>query len=75
MNITLSADAALIEQAREIAARQGTSLNELVRAYLRSLVGQSGDEDPAAELLRLLETTAGHSGGRRFHREDAYEDR
>lgn len=75
MNITLSADAALIEQAREIAARQGTSLNELVREYLRSLVGQSGEDDPAAELVRLLETTAGHSGGQRFRREDAYEGR
>ncbi len=75
MNITLSADAALIEQAREIAARQGTSLNELVRAYLRSLVGQNGEDDPAAELVRLLESAAGHSGGQRFRREDAYEGR
>jgi predicted HicB family RNase H-like nuclease len=34
MKITLSVDAALIERAREIAARQGTSLNDLVRAYV-----------------------------------------
>ena len=76
MNITLSADAALIQQAREIAARQGTSLNEMVREYLRSVVGQNRAEgDPAAELLMLLETTAGRSGGKRFRREDAYEGR
>ena len=75
MNITLSADAALIERAREIAARQGTSLNELVRAYLQSSVGQNADEDPAGELLRLLKETPGHSGGQPFRREDAYEGR
>jgi predicted HicB family RNase H-like nuclease len=48
-NITLSADKDLIERARQVARRQGTSLNELVRGYLRALVGEesgigAGDE-------------------------------
>ena len=74
-NITLSADKHLLDRAREVARRQGTSLNELVRGYLRSLVGQESGMATADELLGLMETHGGHSAGRRWRREDAYEGR
>lgn len=75
MNITLSADDELIRKAREIASRQGTSLNELVRRYFESLVGEQSRADAAAEFRALCEQHAGHSGGHRFRREDAYDPR
>ena len=74
MNITLSADEQLIRAAREIARRQGTSLNEMVRRYLRTVVGRGGGQATADDLLRLMNQHGGRSG-KRFSRADAYEDR
>ena len=39
MNLTLSVDAKLVEKARRVASRQGTSLQALVRQYLETLAG------------------------------------
>lgn len=35
MNVTLSLDKELLDKAREVARRQGRSLNDLLREYLR----------------------------------------
>lgn len=74
MNITLSADDQLIRAAREIARRQGTSLNEMVRRYLRTVVGRGAGQSTADDLLQLMNQHGGRSG-ERFSRADAYEDR
>lgn len=74
MNLTIAVDDELLERARELARRQGTSLQDLLRNYLRSLVGDVPAEVVAAELLELMELHGGHSGGRRIGREEAYED-
>ena len=39
MNLTLSVDDKLVEKARDVAARQGTSLQALVRQYIEMLAG------------------------------------
>lgn len=75
MNITLSEDKSVIDKARQIARRQGTSLNGLIRGYLRMLVQQDNSQSPADELMHLLRTEGGRSGGRKWCREDAYEGR
>ena len=75
MNITLSIDETLVARAREIAARQGTSLNALIRQHLETLVGESPGDEVADELLLLMEESGGRSGGRRFRRDEAYEER
>ena len=75
MNLTISVDDALLEKARKLASRRGTSVQELLRAHLEALVGQSSGNAAAEELLALLENQGGHSGGRRILREDAYEGR
>lgn len=75
MNLTISVDDDLIERARELARRRGVSLQDLLRDYLRSLVGDRTASDVADELAAVWEETPGRSGGRRFTREDAYEDR
>ena len=75
MNITISIDDDLAERARELASRQGTSVNGLLRRYLETLVGTRPGTDVAAELLELMREHPGHSGGRKVRREDAYEER
>lgn len=73
MNITLSADAELIRRARETAVRQGTSLNNLVRDFLRRLVGDVRGAGPAAELFTVMDECPGHVDGKRLSREELHE--
>ena len=75
MNITLALDEALIARARELARQQGTTLNEIIRRYLESLAGARSGQLAAAELQRLWDEHPGHSGGRRFSRDDAHDGR
>lgn len=72
-NLTLSADNDLIHRARLIATAQGTSLNDMIRQFLRMLVGQDAGAAVADELLDLMTREPGHSQGRSWSREDAYE--
>lgn len=74
-NITLSADPEVIAKAREVAQRQGKSLNDLVRAYLNALAGRVVDDDPAGDLLRILQSEPGNSRGERFDRDEIYDER
>jgi antitoxin component of RelBE/YafQ-DinJ toxin-antitoxin module len=71
MNITLSVDERVAEQAREAARAMGKSLNQAVRDYLEQLARQ---QQVLAE-LEAFETSAlqspGQLGGWRFDREDA----
>jgi hypothetical protein len=39
LNLTLSVDEKVVERAREVASRQGTSLQALIRQYLEALAG------------------------------------
>lgn len=73
MNLTLSADADLIRRAREVARSQGTSLNEMVRQYLRTLTGQQEGGSGAEELFALMDASGGDMGGEPFRREDVYD--
>jgi len=74
VNLTISVDDAVLEKARKLASRRGTSVEELLRTHLAALVGQSSGEAAADELLELMQMQGGHSGGRRIKREDAYEE-
>jgi hypothetical protein len=75
MNLTISVDDVLLEKARKLASRRGTSVQDLLRAHLEALVGQTSGKAAADELLELMQTHGGRSGGRRITREDAYEGR
>lgn len=75
VNLTISVDDALLEKARKLASRRGTSVQELLRAHLEALVGQGSGRAAAQELLELMQTHGGHSGGAQIRREDAYEGR
>jgi hypothetical protein len=75
MNLTLSVDEKILERARHVARQQGTSLNALVRGYLKNLAGKRANEEIADELMKLMKKHVGRSGGRRVRREDAYAGR
>ncbi|MDX8413883.1 MAG: DUF6364 family protein [Mariprofundales bacterium] len=61
MNITLSADAMLIEKGREYASAHHTSLNQLIRDYLSSIAGEGNAEESVDEFIHLAQTMGGQS--------------
>jgi hypothetical protein len=75
MNVTISVEDDLLQRARNLARRRGTSLQELIREQLRLLAGERSGADTAQELLELMNTHGGDSRGQRWSREDAYQDR
>ncbi|MGH8523042.1 MAG: DUF6364 family protein [Gammaproteobacteria bacterium] len=73
MNITLSIDEKLAEQARLIAKSMGESLNQLVRDHLEQLTRQDQAQEEIAELRRLSAEGQGRSQGWRFDRDELHE--
>ena len=71
MNITLSVDERIAEEARRAAGAMGKSLNQAVRDYLEQLARahQLQQELDAFEASSLA--TPGRLGGWKFDREDA----
>ena len=61
MNITLSADAQVVEKSRRLAREQGSSLNQLIRDYLTQLAGAQQADDVSAEFRRLALEKGGRS--------------
>ncbi len=76
MNITLSADKKIIEKARMYARKQNTSLNNLVREYLKKITDHA-DADKAAEEFESIALEYGGKSGRdyKFNREEIYNER
>ncbi len=71
MNITFSADEALVKKAREIAVRQGSSLNRMIRDYMEQLASVSDTDRIAEEFAMLAKQKGGESPqGFVFNRED-----
>ena len=71
MNITLSVDERIAEEARRAAAAMGKSLNQAVRDYLEQLAGTAA---VAAELQAFEDSalrTPGRLRGWKFDREEA----
>lgn len=56
MNVTLSIDAKLVEQARRLAAAQGTSLNQMIRRLVEEATAASSVDRLAEELDKLWDT-------------------
>jgi hypothetical protein len=75
MNVTLSINDDVIQEARRRAEAMGTSVNQLVREYLEQLVGKSDSNADAAEFERLSHMAQGDSRGWKFNREELHERR
>ncbi len=61
MNITLTADEALIAKARAYAQARNTTLNQLVRDYLERITGRLDGPEAAKEFARIAREHAGCS--------------
>jgi hypothetical protein len=75
MNVTISIADDLASRAREVAKREGTTLNEIIRRHLESIAGQRSGAVVAKDLRQLWTDHPGHSGGRKIARDEAYEGR
>ncbi|MEZ5355014.1 MAG: ribbon-helix-helix protein, CopG family [Bryobacteraceae bacterium] len=73
MNVTLSVDEEVLARARQRAEVLGTSVNQLVRAYLEELAGCSDAPAEVAEFERLSLRSGGDSRGWKFNREELHQ--
>ncbi len=74
LNVTLAVEEDLLRDARAVAARQHTSVNEMVRLYLKELVSQENRRRVAFERIQhLLEQPKVHLGGPLPSREALHE--
>jgi hypothetical protein len=71
-NITLSADEHLIEQARQAAKVQHTTLNQLFRDWLAELAARQSSVREYEALMRDIRAS-GVRAGRKFTREEMNE--
>jgi uncharacterized protein (DUF2267 family) len=75
MNVTVSIADELASRAREVARREGTTLNDIIRRHLETVAGRRTGATLAKELRKLWVEHPGHSGGRKVARDEAYEGR
>jgi hypothetical protein len=71
-NITLSADERLIEEARERARREHTTLNAEFRKWLVDYSGRRARVERAMQTIEELRQTV-RTGGRKFTRDEMNE--
>jgi hypothetical protein len=74
VEVTISIDDELFDRAQRLARRREMSLQELIREQLRLLAAEHRS-DAGRELLALMASHGGRSGGQRWRREDAYAGR
>ncbi|MGO9083493.1 MAG: DUF6364 family protein [Streptosporangiaceae bacterium] len=74
-NVTLTVDEEILRKARIRALELGTSVNALVREYLRQLAGRSTAAEGIAEFLAATKGAGAGSGpeGRTWTRDDVYD--
>lgn len=73
MNLTLSIDEKLAQRARQVAQSLDKSLNQMVREYLEHLAQLDDAQADMDELRRLSLEYGGHSGGKKFVRDEIYD--
>lgn len=74
LNVTLVVEEDLLQEARAVAARRRTSVNELVREFLKNLVHQESRRLAAWERIQpLLDQPSVHLGGPRPSRDELHE--
>jgi len=74
MNITLSADKDLINNSRLYAEKHNTTLNNLVREYLKRITNESETKNIAEEFEALARDNGGKSSiNYKFDRDEIYD--
>ena len=72
MNITLSIDARVAEQARLAASTMGKSLNQAVRDYLEQLAGLAQLESEITAFIASAKKSPGRRGSWKFDRDELH---
>ena len=72
-DLTLSLDPETVRKARRHAEAMGTSIDQLIREFLKDLAGTSNAGSDADEFVRLSRSANGNSHGWRFNREELHE--
>ncbi len=73
-NVTLSVDDEDLKQARVLALQEGTSLNAVIRGFLRSYTGRNKRYQEVTEsVLRRAEQSRFSGSGRKFTRDELHE--
>jgi len=77
MNLTLSIDGNLLREARKVALEMDTSVNSLVREYLKTLVHRKRQEEDRflSEWERLMKEFPVDMNGRTWSRDELHERR
>lgn len=74
LNMTLVVEEDLLREARAVAARRRTSVNEMVREFLKDVVSRESRRLAALERIQpLLENPAVHLGGSPPTRDELHE--
>ncbi len=74
VNLTLVIEEDLLQEARAVAAKSHTSVNELVRHYLQQIVGKEQRRLAALDRIRgLLDRPSVTIGGRLPNRDELHE--
>ncbi len=73
MNITLSVDERVAENAREAARKMGKSLNQAVRDYLEQLAGSARRSEEWERFEAQCLASEGRLNGWKFNRDEANE--
>jgi len=71
-NVTLSMPEDLLAKSREYAEKHGTTLNDMIRDYLKKTV-RSDESDFEKKLLTLQQQVRIKTKGIRFNRDELYE--
>ncbi len=73
-NVTLSINDNDLKQARILALQQGTSLNAIIRKFIKNYVNRNTPYQQITErLLKRSQQSAFNSGNKKWTRDDLYE--
>ena len=74
-NITLAVEDATLEQARHYAAAHNTTVNQMVRDFLKAKTAPSSSRSPIEESFRLADKARRSRKGWQWNREAIYDER
>jgi hypothetical protein len=73
-NVTLSIDEENLRQARVLALQEGTSLNAVIREFVKDYIaGHKHYQQVIERILQQAEQSRYNSGGRKWTREELHE--
>jgi predicted house-cleaning NTP pyrophosphatase (Maf/HAM1 superfamily) len=74
MNITLSADQEVIAKSRQYAKAHNTTLNNMIREFLKDISGECDNLANSDEFVRIAKTMSGRSDSTfKFDREEIHD--